>query len=214
MAPEYEARLAEILAVEDEETMCLGDGILKNATSASAEGHPKSLDPSTRAHHDAIFAPKGSDLSQPLSISQPVASASPTGRMTSNTGGMGAAARARLALTGKLGGTSMDEATPVLSKAIKKSKEKEDRQPNSQDNGDKPLFKTLRVSYPISPGIVSAKSLETHTWCFLFTNLFPLFQVGDSVEARYTVDDEWYKSVILQVIHGGFEIARYEHCAQ
>ncbi|CAM9218174.1 unnamed protein product, partial [Ascophyllum nodosum] len=113
-----EARLAEILAVE-EETMCLGDGIPKNAASASAEGPPKSLDPRTRVYHDAIFAPKGSDLSQPLSISQLVASASSTGRMTSNTGGMGAAARARLALTGKLGGTSMDEVTSVLSKTKK-----------------------------------------------------------------------------------------------
>ena len=28
------------------------------------------------------------------------------------------------------------------------------------------------------------------------------------MEARYTADDKWYKAIILQVIHGGFEIAR------
>lgn len=33
-------------------------------------------------------------------------------------------------------------------------------------------------------------------------------QAGESVEARYTDDDKWYKALILQVIHGGFEIAR------
>lgn len=35
-------------------------------------------------------------------------------------------------------------------------------------------------------------------------------QAGESVEARYTDDDKWYKAAILQVIHGGFEIARCE----
>lgn len=35
-------------------------------------------------------------------------------------------------------------------------------------------------------------------------------QVGESVEGRYTADDKWYKAVILQIIHGGFEIARWK----
>ena len=40
--------------------------------------------------------------------------------------------------------------------------------------------------------------------------VYAMPQTGESVEARYTEDDKWYKAVILQVIHGGFEIARCE----
>jgi len=33
------------------------------------------------------------------------------------------------------------------------------------------------------------------------------FQAGETVEAKFTEDDKWYKAVILQVIHGGYSNA-------
>lgn len=42
----------------------------------------------------------------------------------------------------------------------------------------------------------------------LHPSLPSTLQTGESVEARYTADDVWYAAVVLQVIHGGFEIAR------
>lgn len=33
-------------------------------------------------------------------------------------------------------------------------------------------------------------------------------QTGESVEACYTADEKWYGAIVLQVIHGGFDIAR------
>lgn len=140
--------------MEDEDTMCLGDGIRKNAASASADGLVKGVDPRTKAHHDAIFAPKGSEVSQSLPTTPGVLpSESPSTRMagrqtSSNTGGggIGAAARARLALKGKIGEASADLAKSVPSKANEKPKGLMNDPPTKCQSGDDtPLFKTLRV---------------------------------------------------------------------
>lgn len=165
VAPEYEARLAEILAVEDEDSICLGDGIRKNAASASADGLIKDVDPRTKAHHDAIFSPRRSEVSQSLPTTLavlPSDSPSTKGvRMTSSTkGGIGAAARARLALKGKIGEASKDLVKAVQSKGNKSSKGMMDDSPppKCQDADDKPLFKTLRVRYDHCCPRVSRKS--------------------------------------------------------
>lgn len=154
VAPEYEARLAEILAVEDEDTMCLSEGVKKThkaaVTASSASGGTAGFDPSTKMHHEAIFAPTGSVLSRtplspttaPLLVSpSPV---TPAGRIRS-TGVMGAAARAKLALTGRFGeeSTTKPKQTPT-STNITARKSKEHSQP-CEDNAEKPLYKTLRV---------------------------------------------------------------------
>lgn len=141
--------------MEDEDTICLGDGIRKNAASAKADGLVQDVDPRTRAHHDAIFAPKGSEVSQSLPTTPTVLpSESPSTkvwegkRMSSNTesGVIGAAARARLALKGEV---STDVKKSVPSKANKGSKGMVDDLPSTKCPGvdDKPLFKTLQVRY-------------------------------------------------------------------
>lgn len=65
--------------------------------------------------------------------------------------------------------------------------------------------------------VVLAKLFQAHTavqTTDVFTTLNPshraFHKVGDVVEGRYTADDTWYSAVIRQVIHGGFEIARFE----
>lgn len=54
----------------------------------------------------------------------------------------------------------------------------------------------------------SAKVAPRHLNLSPSRSCAPVFQTGESVEARYTADDKWYKAVVLQVIHGGFNIAR------
>lgn len=135
VASEYEARLAEILAVENEEVMCLGDQVQPVAGAGNTSS--SALE---QKHHDAIFAPTGA-------VSQPKASvpaATPTPGIRS-VGTIGAAGRARLALTGKLGkeSTAKPKSTPTSGKqAVKRT---EERSQPRRDDSDQPLFKTLRV---------------------------------------------------------------------
>lgn len=121
----------------------------KTVASAAAGGEATmGFDPSTRAHHDAIFAPTGSsDVSQPDVLSPPSGPtpvAASAGRVGS-AGVMGAAARARLVLTGKADEESTKQAKSVTKIAHKRGKKSEERPPTPEDNSDKPLFKTLRV---------------------------------------------------------------------
>lgn len=149
VAPEYEARLAEIRAVEDEDIMCLGDGMQKTLAAASSAGGSGTLgfDDSTKKHHDAIFAPAGSVLSQPVAstAAAPTSVVAATGRVGS-AGVMGAAARARLVLTGKVGEEA--STTPKLTRASttrKTTNGSDERSRARDDDADKPLYKNIRV---------------------------------------------------------------------
>lgn len=244
VASEYEARLAEILAVENEEVMCLGDKAQPVAGAGSTSS--SALE---QKHHDAIFAPTGA-VSQPITS---VPAATPAAGIRS-VGAIGAAGRARLALTGKLGKESTAKPKSTPSSAGQSIKRAEEHSQPRRDDSDQPLFKTLRVCIyhshdtpsphffhvSISPHVVismekcirrsggnvyclhsiteprAAISTKITTFdeiCSLYhrvirTFLFFSRQTGESVEACYTADDKWYGAIVLQVIHGGFEIAR------
>lgn len=156
MAPEYQARLAEILAVEDEDIMCLGDGMQKTLAAVDAVSGTTGLDHSARMHHEAIFAPSGSVLSQPTASVTSVAtlpspadvpSKSTLPRRVGTAGAVGAAARARLALTGKLGEASAMKPRSTSTNGGTKTATTKTREHSStpEDDVDTPLFKTLRV---------------------------------------------------------------------
>lgn len=143
MAPEYEARLAKILAVEDEDTICLADRMEKTQAVAGA-GITGSMnfDPSTKMHHDAIFAPTGLAVPQPAAVC-----AAPAPVPASVVAGvMGAAARARLVLTGKGGEEpTTPNSPPTKTRTKTKAKKTENLSQPRKDEGEQPLFKSLRV---------------------------------------------------------------------
>lgn len=157
VAPEYEARLAKILAVEDEDTICLADRMEKTQAVAGA-GIARSMDfdPSTKMHHDAIFAPTGPAVPQPAAVCAPPAPV-PASVVA---GVMGAAARARLVLTGK----AVEEPTttrtrpkspPTKIKAKTKANKTEKLSQPRKEEGEQPLFKSLRVCIPCSWAITA-----------------------------------------------------------
>lgn len=132
VAPEYEARLAEILAVEDEDVMCLHQRVQPAVTGGG-------FDPSTQKHHDAIFAPTGSTVSE--AVDSTPATVLSTARIRS-AGVSGGAARARAVLTGKLGEEST--ARPKPAPTAKPERIVQDKQLRDDDS-KQPLFKMLRV---------------------------------------------------------------------
>lgn len=148
MAPEYEARLAQILAVEDEDTICLADGVEKTqAVAGTSIAGSMNFDPSTKMHHDAIFAPTGPAVPQPAAVCAAPASA-PTSVVA---GVMGAAARARLVLTGKGGEEpTMPKSPPTKTRSKTKAKHTEKLLQPRKDEVEQPLFKSLRVCVPCS----------------------------------------------------------------
>lgn len=137
--------MAEIRAVKDEDIMCLGDGFRKSSAEV-VEKTASSLDNSTKIHDDAIFAPPGASLSQDSNdtastrISPQVAS---TRARLGLTGAVGAAARARLALTGKRVETPKPKtrAIPTGTARVKT----DERSLGVEDQVAQPLFKTLQV---------------------------------------------------------------------
>lgn len=155
VAPEYQARLAEILAVQDEDTMCLGEGMQKTLAAVDAVSGTTGLDHSSRMHHEAIFAPSGSALSQPAASATSATTVPSPADVTSKSvlplrvgsAGVGAAARARLALAGKLGeaSTMKPRSTPTTGGPKTATRRTEKRSSTHEDYEDKPLFKTLQV---------------------------------------------------------------------
>lgn len=149
MAPEYEARLAKILAVEDENTMCLADGVgeMQAVAGAGMKGSIN-FDPSTKMHHDAMFTPTGPAVPQATVEGAPPPAPAPASVVA---GVMGAAARARLVLTGK----GAEEPTTAPKSTPKKTKTKTletARLPKPRkDEGEQPLFKTLQVWVAVQP---------------------------------------------------------------
>lgn len=142
MAPEYEARLAKILAVEDEDTICLADGMEKTQAGAGPGiAGSMNFDPSTKMHHDAIFAPTG-QAAQPAAVYAAPAPV-PASVMA---GVMGAAARARLVLKGKVGEEPITPKSPPTKTSTKtKAKKTEKISQPRKDECEQPLFKSLRV---------------------------------------------------------------------
>lgn len=132
VAPEYEARLAEILAVEDEDVLCLHQRVQPAVTGGG-------FDPSTQKHHNAIFAPTGSTVSE--SVDSTPATVLSTTRIRL-AGVSGVAARARAVLTGKLREES--PASPKSAPTAKPKRIVQDKQLRDDDS-EQPLFKTLRV---------------------------------------------------------------------
>lgn len=163
VAPEYEARLAKILAVEDEDTMCLADGMEKMQTVAGA-GMKGSMnfDPSTKMHHDAIFAPTGQ------AVPEATAECAPPAPVPASVvaGVMGAAARARLVLTGKVGEELATPKSPPQKTRTKTFKTEKLPKPR-KDEGEQPLFKTLQVYYS-STAVRSVVAAEGRVTQLLF----------------------------------------------
>lgn len=143
--------MAEIRAVEDEDIMCLGDGVRKRSAAVmQGMGGSARIDPATQKHHEAIFSPTGSSLShndsaavstQILAPQQTGPDANTNTARVGSAGVVGAAARARLALTGKGG-----ELPKITTHArVTTRPRSEERSCAREDEEGQPLFKTLRV---------------------------------------------------------------------
>lgn len=141
VAPEYEARLAEILQVEDEDTMSLRQDVPPSVASGGSIG-PPGLDPSTHRHHDAIFAPTLTVSEANTHVPRPLAALAPVSR---SVGVVGAAARARLMLSGKLKEDKKPSSEPAPASAKKTSKKSVKHLQSREDDSKQPLFKALRV---------------------------------------------------------------------
>lgn len=148
VAPEFEARMAEIRAVEDEDVMQLGGELRKPSTAiAQGMGGITSVDESTLKHHDAIFSPAGPPSSCDTSSAEPAPVITPQQPASDeqisrvgSAGVIGAAARARLALTGKL-----EEPKPKKRPRAAAREKSEERLSPEQKDGEQPLYKTLKV---------------------------------------------------------------------
>lgn len=126
--------------------MCLAEGMLKTLPVAGASsGGTAGFDISTKMHHDAIFASKEVAQSEP-SVSAAKSAGPSTQKVVGRVGSagvMGAAARARLALTGKLGKTQEVKSSRKGVKSVTTASKEQPVTPSE----DQPLFKTLKVRY-------------------------------------------------------------------
>lgn len=163
VAPEFEARIAQIRAVEDEDTVCLGDRFGEPTVMVEHDTtEVVDVDSNTNKHFDAIFAPTGS-LSQRVnaptssSVMPRPGGSSDTPEVTAGTVtpaiSIGAAERTRLVLKGKV-----EEASRLKKKITPKfeSMTRVDNNAQSsaeQEQGQTPLFKTLKVCPRVSENI-------------------------------------------------------------
>lgn len=110
VAQEYDARIAQIHAVEDEETTCLGDALGRQMVDKDGSKLAGTIESRTTKHNEAIFAPtdlfSGSD-GPPVSTTTASStvgsevSGGATGAAFTSPSVVGAAIRTRLALKGK-----------------------------------------------------------------------------------------------------------------
>ncbi|CAM9666258.1 unnamed protein product [Scytosiphon promiscuus] len=182
VAPEFEARLAEILRVEDEDTLSLQKGTPPTVAGAGNIGLPE-FDPITQRHHDAIFAPMQSVSEADTPVPRSVSACAPVSRVT---GVVGAAARARSMLSGELQEDSTPGSGPALAVADAKTTcTKSVRHVQPRESGsEQPLFKTLRVGE-----VVEAQYTADDRW--YKANILQTIHSGFEI-ARYKVKYDEY----------------------
>lgn len=153
VAQEYDARIALIHAVEDEETMCLGDALGTQMADKDGTKLAGNIESRTTKHHEAIFAP--TDLfsrsdgppvgttTTPSTVGSEV-SGGATGAAFTSPGVVGAAIRTRLALKGKSHAPKIDNRSQDKSRVGSAVKSQSLSQVNEDQEGG-PLFKALKV---------------------------------------------------------------------